>query len=146
MTIAEKIELAIIPIIGLCTFYIASALPDNIPAGRLFLAVSALLLFQSLLRDLWLLSRKQKDEETNGIAVQCMCIESTVGFTGIIIGGVLLGSGIGGPVSMSNWSWGILVVFILSFGFFIKDFVFEWSPWRIRRDKNHMNIVFTWKK
>ena len=146
MTGAEKIELAIIPITGLGIFYLATVLPDIIPAGRLFLAMSALILFQSLLRDLWLLSRKQNDEQTNGVAVRCMCIESTVGMTGILIGAVLLGAGIGEPVSMNAWSWSILVMAILSCGFLMKDFVFEWNPLRIRRDKNHMNIIFTWKK
>ena len=146
MTGAERIELAIIPIIGLGIFYLAAVFPDDIPAGRLFLAMSALILFQSLLRDLWLLSRQRSDEQTHGVSAQCMCIESTVGMTGILIGAVILGAGIGEPVSMGDWSWSILVMAILSCGFLMKDFVFEWNPWRIRRDKNHLNIVFTWKK
>jgi len=75
-----------------------------------------------------------------------MCIESTVGATGVVMGAILSGAGIGQPVSMTEWTWSVLVVLVLSGGFLMKDYVLEWSPWRIRRDKDHMNIVFTWKK
>lgn len=46
---------------------------------------------------------------------------------------------------MDNWVWSVLVMLIMGLGFVIKDYVLEWSPWRIRRDKDHMNIVFTWR-
>ncbi len=146
MTVVERIELALIPVMGMGSWFMTPVLPDKLPAGRLLLLASALLLFQSLVRDLWLLSRKRRDDQTLGRAARCMCIESTVGATGIVFGAILLGAGIGQPVSMTEWSWSVLIVVVLSGGFLMKDYVLEWSPWRIRRDKDHMNIVFTWKK
>jgi hypothetical protein len=146
MTIGEKIELALIPVLGIGVWLMASALPDQVGVGRLFLAASALLLFQSLVRDLWLLARKKRMSQSSPRrAVRCMCIESTVGATGIVVGAILLSSGITRLIVMDDWVWSVLVMLIMGVGFVTKDYVLEWSPWRIRRDKDHMNIVFTWK-
>jgi hypothetical protein len=62
------------------------------------------------------------------------------------IGALLLGSKIDQSIAMTAWTWTVLVVIVLGVGFCIKDFVFEWNPWRIYREKDHMNIIFTWKK
>ena len=75
-----------------------------------------------------------------------MCVESTLGATGIVAGIIILGSGIDRLVTMNEWSWGLLVMLVMATGLLIKDFVVEWGPLRFRRDKNHMNIVFTWNK
>ena len=75
-----------------------------------------------------------------------MCIESTVGATGIVAGAVLLGTGIDRPVVMDKGIWSPLAMATMAVGFAIKDYVLEWRPWRVRRDKDHTNIVFTWKK
>ena len=146
MSILERVELALIPIMGLAIWFLTPVLPDALAVGRLFLYGSALVLFQSLVRDLWLLSRRDGGEPVVGKAVRCICVESAVGATGVVVGCVLVGVGISRSVAMSDWSWPVLVVMILSAGFLMKDFVFEWNPWRIRRDKDHINIVFTWKK
>lgn len=74
-----------------------------------------------------------------------MCIESAVGATGVALGFGLLGAGIDHPVALSPWKWGFFVVVVLTAGFCLKDYVFTWSPFRVRRDKDHVNIVFTWK-
>jgi hypothetical protein len=146
MTIGEKIELSLIPVLGIGFWVIAPELPDQLGVGRLLLAASALLLLQSLVRDLWLLTRKKRASQPGPRrAVRCMCIESTVGATGIVVGAILLGSGITRLIAMDDWVWSVLVMLILGVGFVTKDYVLEWSPWRIRRDKDHMNIVFTWK-
>ncbi len=147
MTIGEKIELTLIPVLGMGFWLAAPVLPDQIGVGRLFLAASALLLFQSLVRDFWLLAREKRTSQPSPRrAVRCMCIESTVGATGIVVGAILLGSGITRSVAMDNWVWSVLAMLIMGIGFLMKDYVLEWNPWRIRRDKDHMNIVFTWKR
>ena len=28
----------------------------------------------------------------------------------------------------------------------IKDFVFEWAPWRLYREKDHATLHFRWKR
>lgn len=74
-----------------------------------------------------------------------MCVESTIGATGVALGIMVLGSGIDRSVPMDGWSWSFLAALVMAIGFAIKDFVFEWNPFRIRRDKDHVNIVFTWR-
>ena len=59
MTTAEKIEGALIPVLGVSVWMVAPEGPMKTNAGTLLLWSSALLLFQSLVRDLWLL-RKAK--------------------------------------------------------------------------------------
>ena len=147
MTKGEKTELALIPVLGIGVWLVAPALPEQMGVGRLLLAASAFLLFQSLVRDLWLLARdKRASQPSPRRAARCMCIESTVGATGIVVGAILLGTGITRSVVMDDWVWSVLVMLVVGIGFLIKDYVLEWSPWRIRRDRDHMNIVFTWKR
>ncbi len=147
MTKAEKIELVLIPILGTGFWLMAPLLPDRVGVGRLLLWTSALLLLQGLVRDLWLLARQKHSIEPEPLKKsRCMCVESTVGATGIIIGIVILGSGVDRLVAMNGWSWGLLVMLVVATGLLIKDYVVEWSPLRFRRDKDHMNIVFTWKR
>lgn len=146
MTHAEKIELGLIAATGVGFFVFAPAPSPRIELGNLVLYDSALLLLQSLLRDIWLLL-KAKSAAQNGPSrvARCMCAESTVGVTGLAIGAALVGFGWGKPIVMSAWTWGIQVVLILVIGFLIKDYVLELRPWRIRRDSDHVNILVRWR-
>lgn len=146
MTTAEKIEVTLIPLAGAAIWLMGKWLPIYIGIGLLLLASSVLLLFQGLLRDLWLLSKRKRDTQS-GVRrkLLCMCVESTVGMTGVVAGLIILGSAINWPVAMCPWIWSLLAIAVLIIGFAIKDFIFEWRPFRIRRDKNHLNIVFSWK-
>lgn len=146
MTTAEKIEVTLIPLAGASIWLAREWLPSDIGIGSLLLASSVLLLFQGLVRDLWLLFKRKRDTQS-GIRpeVLCMCVESTVGVTGVVVGIIILGSAINRPMPMRSWIWSFLAVAVLTIGFAIKDFIFEWRPFRIRRDKNHLNIVFRWK-
>jgi hypothetical protein len=145
MTMAEKVELMLIPIMATLIWLMAPIFPNNLPAGRLLLLASALVLLQSLVRDLWLLFNNRRGEQKPSKAARCICIESAVGATGVVVGAILLGAEINHPMFMNEWAWSALIVVVLSGGFLMKDYVMEWSPWRIRRDKDHMNIVFRWK-
>jgi len=75
-----------------------------------------------------------------------MCVESTVGVTGVVAGIILVGAASDKTLVMGQALWAALAVVVLAVGFAIKDFVFEWRPFRIRRDKDHVNLVFSWKK
>lgn len=113
----------------------------------MFLTVAALILAQSLLRDLWLLSRLRRSP--TGVqrrAASCMCVESTVGLVGVLIGSILLGAGGSATLRIQPWGWAALVGLAMSFAFLLKDFVIEWKPWRIVRDKDHVNIAVVWKR
>jgi hypothetical protein len=146
MTTGEKVELALIPVFGAGLWLMAPELPDKVGVGNLLLGASAFLLLQSLIRDLWLLAREKRAAQLSPRRkTRCMCVESTVGATGVIVGIILLGSGIDRSVVMNDWIWSPLVMVVMGIGFVIKDYVLEWSPLRVRRDREHVNIVFTWK-
>ena len=147
MTTAERIELTLIPLVGVAVWLIAARLPAQIGIGSLLLAASVLLLLQGLIRDLWLLFKRRQDSQTGARReALCMCVESTVGVTGIVAGLIVLGSAADSNLFVSRALWSILAVAVLVIGFAIKDFVFEWRPFRIRRDKDHVNLVFSWKR
>ena len=59
---------------------------------------------------------------------------------------MMLGSGIDRSVPMEGWTLSFLTVLVMAAGFAIKNFVLEWNPFRIHREKDHVKIVFTWKK
>jgi hypothetical protein len=147
MTVAEKTELALIPFVDMAVWLASERLPEMVEIGSLLLAASVLLLFQGLIRDLCLLfKRSQRSESGPRQEALCMCVESTVGVTGVVAGLVLVGAAADATVHVSHILWGVLAAVVLAIGFAIKDFVFEWRPFRVRRDKDHVNLVFSWKK
>jgi hypothetical protein len=147
MTSAEMIELALIPVVGVAGWFFSGWLPADISIGVLLLGASVLLLLQGLIRDLWLISRR-KQHSLNGTRQHalCMCVESTVGVTGVVAGLVILGSTIDSKLSASPLLISPLAIGILAFDFAVKDLILEFRPFRIRRDKDHLNIVFSWKR
>lgn len=143
----EKAELALIPIFGLATLYLNQLLPSLVGFGKLIIWLSGLLLFQSLVRDLAILAT-QRNTQVEGATrtEQLMCLESTVGILGLFAGSCLLFSGLNREVSLSGWVWSLMVTLVLIFGFWLKDYVFSWNPWRIKKEKDHLNILVTWKR
>ena len=134
----------LIPVMGLLIWQFMQQ--SNLQMGRLVLYASALLLVQSLIRDLFLLRASQSVRHEEIKKATCMCMESSIGMTGIIAGSLLVGFGFDTFLSMNSMVWSIGVMLILIGGFLIKDIVIQFKPIRIYSDKNHMNIVFTWKK
>ncbi len=145
MTLTERIQLVLIPIIGIVIWFLAPILPQQLAFAQFILISSVIILLQSLIRDIWLLFLSSKKEQGPKKFAPCMCIESTIGITGVILGLLFLGLGISTMVSMSSNIWSTLTLIVLSVGFLMKNYVIQWNPWRIRREKNHMNIVFRWK-
>ena len=60
MTLAENMELGLIPAVGAGFWAFAPALSSRIEVGILVMYAAALLLLQSLLRDLWLLVKSRR--------------------------------------------------------------------------------------
>ena len=147
MTKLEKAEVAMIPLSGIVAFLMTPFLPVLLSVGNALLLFSALLLLQSLVRDISILISSEKDQgQVKQKSMQCLCVESAIGMTGVLVGAGLLGLGIAQQIEMDKFSWGISIAILVAVGFAIKDFVVQVNPWRIFRDKDHLNIVFSWKK
>jgi len=146
VTIDNKVEPVIIAITGFVVYFAADLFPQQLGIARLFLYLAALLLLQSLLRDLWILSRRSSNNVMPTKKASCLCLESVVGIIGIVIGALFFGFGFDQAVSIKPWAWSVMLTFVLGFGFLIKDYVLQWRPWRIYQDKDHRNIVVVWNR
>ena len=144
MKIAHKTELVLIALATMSTAVLHQRLPQRMESGYFILTLGLLFLGQSLLRDLWLLSRKRETSNPKR-AVRCMCLETGVGIIPIIVSAILMFGGFSRPVTIPFWAWMLGVPATMLTCFWLKDYVFEWNPWRIRRDDDHINIIFTWR-
>ena len=145
MKVAHKTELRLIVLVTGIAILFRRHLPDQMESGYLMLTLGLLFLFQTLLRDLWLLSRQSKIPRSSMKAVKCMCLESGIGFIPVIASAVLMIGGYSQIITISPMVWPITIPTILLFGFWLKDYVFEWNPFRIRRDPDHVNMIFSRK-
>ena len=110
MTNTDKVEVALAPLAGAISWYAAPQLPPTMEVARLLLWSAALLLLQGLLRDLWLLSRARGSAQPGGRKeANCLCVESALGITIIVLATLLLGSTFDQVVMMPRWGWGLLV-------------------------------------
>ncbi len=139
-----KTELGLIALTTMATVLLQQRLPQRMEAGYFILTLGLLFLVQSLMRDLWLLSRN-RDASKPKRAVRCMCLETGVGMIPIIVSGILMFGGFSRPVTIPSWAWMLGVPATLLTCFWLKDYVFEWNPWRIRRDDDPIHIIFTWR-
>lgn len=145
MNRTEKFELALIPLFTVAVIF-SEVLPEQISIGNLILWLAGLFLGQGLLRDLWFLANAKSDSKPKQEKrSQCLCLESMLGITGIIVGTLFFVSGINQIVLVEAWQWSVLILLATGAGFLIKDYVLHWFPFRLRRDTNHMNIIFNWK-
>ena len=146
MTNGERIELVLISLAATAAWTLAERLPAAPGLGTLLLAGAVLLLLQGLLRDLWLLWRRRTRPPTGQPRrMACLCLESTLGSTGVLAGLVVLGSGLPWRLALPAWGWGLLVGGVLALGFAIKDLVIALRPLRLVRDPDHLNIVVGWR-
>ncbi|HEV7272558.1 hypothetical protein [Pseudoxanthomonas sp.] len=147
MTRAEQVELVLVPVLGIAVGLLGDRLPASPSVGALLLAASCLLLLQGLARDLWLLSQRRKHgADGPARAALCLCAESTVGVAGVVAGLALLGSPVSAMVPLNSLLAGGLTAGVLAFGFAIRDLVIEARPFRIRRERDHLNIVVAWRR
>src|SRR4051812_27512470 len=90
MTRAERIELLVIAVAAAIGWLVWPYFSSTIPLWEMVLGSSALLLAQSLVRDVAILLRRRRSA-SNGprVEAQCFCLESSVGTTGVIVAAVL---------------------------------------------------------
>ena len=142
----EWVELALIPTAAAGSIAAASRLPAALPLGEVLLVGAALLLGQGLVRDLYLKfgartgQSCQLDPQT-GRALS-VCMESTLGTLGIVIGGALLLSGTGASIACGGAFWPAFIVAIGLGGFLMKDVVIDLRARRLRLEKDHRNVLF----
>jgi hypothetical protein len=75
-----------------------------------------------------------------------MCVESAVGLSGVLIGAGLTAFALGPELHLGPGGVTLGVATVLAGGFLLKDFVFEWAPCRIYREKDHATLHFRWKR
>lgn len=144
---AEKFELGAAGVVTALVGWLAPKANLRLELGELVAGAALLLLVQGFFRDLWLLREaKRKASATPPRAAACMCVESALGLTGIVTGIGLVGLGLDWPVGLSTIGLATTAGTVMVAGFLLKDFVFQWSPWKIYREKNHAQVIFRWGK
>jgi hypothetical protein len=118
--------------------------PTAMPLWQWVLELSALLLVQSLVRDIAILLRRRRSTSLRKEA-QCFCLESTIGVTGVVVGAALAGLGSSALVEVSRWGFCLAALGTMALGFAIKDLVISWNPLAVRREKDHLNLVVRWR-
>ena len=119
-------------------------MPKPMNIAYIIVYLSALLLLQGLIRDCWYLYCARgvvKKSQLHTNPILGLCVESTVGGVGIVVGLVLLFLASGLTFNLSASLWVALMLLTLVFGFIVKDFVFQVLPFRIHKDVNHMNVI-----
>jgi hypothetical protein len=140
-----KIELALIPVAIAAVGLAGHRLPTRLALGELLVIACLTWLLQGGVRDLWLLYLlKSRPTPTPPRRLACMCLESSVGLAGLLLGVGLALAGIGGPVTLSPGRWMLLAAAVLALGFLARDLVITWRPLGVRRDPDHHSIIFTW--
>lgn len=146
LTTLEKVELSAIPIATALAWFAPLDPAFKLKVGGLVTAASLLLLFQGFCRDVWLwLAARRATGKPAPHSAQCMCVESALGLTGIVASAGLTAVRFGPDIVVTPPGLTTAVCAVLVAGFLLKDFVFEWSPWRIYREKNHATLHFRWR-
>jgi hypothetical protein len=146
MRFQDGAELAVIALGTLAVIPLSPLLPGRLSFGAVSLVAASLLLAQSLVRDLALIYKARgKSAAVDARSASCMCIESMLGFTGVMAGVVLLFAGNARALELHRLGWSALVITTLLLGFFIKDWVVTWRPWGITREKDHLNLIVRWR-
>ena len=147
LTTLEKAELSAIPVATAVAWFAPLGPAFTLKIGGLVTAASLLLLLQGFCRDVWLwLAARRATEKPALHSAQCMCVESALGLTGILSAAGLTAFRSGPDLAVTPPELTAAVGVVLVAGFLLKDFVFEWSPWKIYRAKNHATLHFRWKK
>jgi hypothetical protein len=146
MTRAEWIEVLVITVLAPISWLVWPYVSTAMPFWQITLDLSALLLVQSLVRDIAILLRNRSSASNQPRReAQCFCLESTIGATGVVAGTVLAAFGRTTQVAIGRWHFLLAVAGTMVLGFAIKDLVISWKPFGIRREKDHLNIIVRWK-
>lgn len=144
LRIHEKVEIVFIFCTVGAVWRLAHLLPDSLQLGWSFALGSLILLFQGFFRDLYLLYlQKAHRQDQPKRKMKCMCLESTLGTIGILIGITLALIVPDTEFPVNQLGWVVFVAVIMALGFGGKDLVVTWKPFGLHRDPDHANIIFT---
>lgn len=147
LSAAEKVELAAVAGVPALVAWLPSSPGLVVELGELIAGAALLILVQGFFRDLWLLRQpKRRPAATPPREAQCMCVESALGMTGLVAGIGLVAAGVDGTVTLPRLGLAAAAGGTMLAGYLLKDFVFEWNPWRIHREKDHAQVIFRWRK
>ena len=118
-------------------------LPATLSLGAFVLTLSCIFLFQTLVRDLWILSKTSKSDRF--IRKPVFCLETTLGILGVIFGLIVYLNVGYGVLEVSTGEWAVALFLTMGLCYLIKDLVISWRPFRIYRDPDHINIVVSRK-
>lgn len=143
MTTSEKTELVGIGVVAGVVFLMNPMLPENMELGYVLVSLGLLFLVQSLLRDLWILSIKKTtpDQAKQG---RFMCLESIIGFVPLIAAVLIISAGWRKAIDLPHLFWPLGAAVVMMICFLIKDWVIDLKALRIRKEKDHINIIFKW--
>ncbi len=145
MQTRDKIELGLIPVAVLLVGSFSRFLPTRLAIGEVLTLACLAWLVHGGVRDLWLMYQlKTRPSSAPRRKLACMCLESSAGMTGLIVGIGLTLCGFGGELRFTPTRWMLLAGGVFALGFLLKDFVISWRPLGLRRDPEHHSIVFTW--
>jgi len=147
MTRAEWVELAMICAVTTVGWFVWPNFSVVMPLWQIVLGASALLLAQSLVRDVAILIRQRRSASNQPHKeAQCFCLESAVGATGVGAGAALAGLSGSTQIAIGRLEFLIVIAATMALGFLIKDFVISWKPIGLRREKDHLNLIVRWKR
>jgi hypothetical protein len=147
MTRAEWIEVIVISIVVAGSWPARLLFPSTMQLWQVVLDLAALLLAQSLVRDIAILMRQRYSKPAGPQKeTQCFCMETTVGVTGMVAAAALAGLGNSAILAFRWWEFSLAIAGTLAVGFLIKDLVISWNPLGVRREKDHLNLIVRWKR
>lgn len=146
----EKIEIALIAFVVAACGWWRHNFPVCRTLGDVLVLLASLFLLQSLLRDVWLWLRLRftaSDAQSHPVERQCMCVESLLGLSAVMVGLLLMIAGGGRFLTMHvpATGWPIIFGVVLICGFLLKDLVLDWSQKRILRERDHSNLLPRWR-
>lgn len=143
MSFASWEKVGIVLLVGAVTLG-RGMLPSKIDIGEAVLLSAALLLVQGLVRDIVRL-RMARARSTGTVArVTCVCAESTLGVSLIVIGALLVFGTNPFVLRIPAVGWPSAVGLVAAFGFATRHLVIDWRTRRLRWEPDHMGVV-VWK-
>lgn len=147
MTAATRNEALLLTLATGVVAWLSPRLPASLEIGALVAVAALTLLVQGGVRDVATLVRQRRRQKTDTAApphaAHCICLESTVGLGGVLLGVVLTALPAGGPrIALPAAFWPVAFALIGLTGLAIRDLVIQWKPrLRLLRVKDHGSIM-----